>query len=118
MDSDRELLAKVVSAIEEKDFFRSVLLNDTLDDWNLARDLGAFLVRILPDSEVMGHALLARAYRHLGNPQLALDELRQCRVLTANRKLESWELEMLRPLLVEEERLLSGESATAEPDEL
>src|SRR5437762_12050894 len=78
MDSDKDLLTRVVGAIDKKDFFQSTLLNDTFDDWNMVKDLGEFLVRILPDSEVMGHALLARAHRHLGNSNLARAELKQC----------------------------------------
>jgi thiamine phosphate synthase YjbQ (UPF0047 family) len=104
MDLEREILARVSNT---KDFFGSVFFRDTLDDWNVAKDLGEFLVRILPDSEVMGHALLARAHRHLGNRELALDELKQCQARTANRKLEPWETEMLLPLLTEEEKHLS-----------
>jgi hypothetical protein len=72
--SDGELLAKV---IQSNDFFQSVLYNDSFEDWNLAKELGEFLVRIEPDSEIMGHALLTRAHRHLGNRQRALDELKQ-----------------------------------------
>jgi hypothetical protein len=116
MNSDEELLTRVIGAIDKRDFFRSTLLKDTFDDWNLAKDLGEFLVRIEPVSEVMGHALLARAHRHLGNPELALAELKQCQARTANRELEPWEVEMLLPLLEEEERLLSGGSARSEPD--
>lgn len=67
MDSDKELLRRVVNAIDKKDLFRSTLLSDTFDDWNLAKDLGEFLVRVGSDSEVIGHALLTRAHRHLGN---------------------------------------------------
>jgi hypothetical protein len=107
VDSDAELIARVSSA---KDFFGRVC-NDTLDDWSLAKDFGEFLVRILPDPEVMGHAILVRAHRHLGNRELALAELDQCRVRTSNRKPEPWEMEMLVPLLTEEQRLLSSRTS-------
>jgi hypothetical protein len=106
MDLEKELLTRVN---DNKDFFGSVFFRDTLDDWNVAKDLGEFLVRTLPDSEVMGHALLTRAHRHLGNRELAIEELKQCQLRTANRKLEPWEIEMLLPLLTEEERHLLGE---------
>src|ERR1700686_789160 len=99
LSSDGELLAKV---IQNKDFFQSVLHNDSFDDWNLAKELGEFLVRIEPDSEIMGHALLTRAYRHLGNFQRALDELRQCQFRASNRELKRWEADMFLPLLEEE----------------
>jgi hypothetical protein len=105
-DPDKELLARVVSAIEGKEFFRSILLDDDFDDWSLAKELGQFLIQIMPDSELMGHALLARAHRHLGNRELALDELKQCFLRTANRELEPWEKEMLLPLLTSERSLL------------
>lgn len=103
MDPDAELLGRVSVA---KDFFGSVC-RDSLDDWGLAKEFGEFLVRIQPDSEVMGHALLVRAHRHLGNLELALAELDLCRARTENRKLEPWEIEMLVPLLAQEESLLS-----------
>jgi hypothetical protein len=70
MDRDNDLLQRVVAAIDKADFFRSILQNDTFEDWNLAKEFGEFLVRIEPDSEVMGHALLVRAHRHLGNSQV------------------------------------------------
>jgi hypothetical protein len=113
MTSDGELLARV---LKTKDFFQSVILSDDLDDWNLARELGEFLVRIEPDSEIMGHALLARAYRHLGNRGRALDELKQCQVRVANRELKPWEAQLFLPLLAEEEKLLSsGKPEEPEP---
>jgi hypothetical protein len=77
-DDPDEILTRVVSAIEKKDFFRSVLENDTFDDWKLARDFGDFLTRIEPE-EMMGHALLARACRHLGELERSQTELERCR---------------------------------------
>jgi hypothetical protein len=113
MDSDAELLVRVNRT---DDFFGSVFSRDSLDDWNLAKDFGEFLVRILPDTEVMGHALLARACRHLGERERALDELKQCQVRTVGRELRPWEIEMIAPFLAEEEKLLSGKSANGEAD--
>jgi hypothetical protein len=107
MDPD-EVLTRVVSAIEKKDFFRSVLLHDTFDDWSLAKEFGEFLIRIQPEQEIMGHALLARACRHLGDSERALEELEQCRVRAAQRELPSSEIELFRSFLAEEEKLLSG----------
>jgi hypothetical protein len=97
-----EVLTRVVQSIEKKDFFRSILINDTFDDWNLARDFGGFLTRIEPE-EFMGHALLARSLRHLGNLEGALAELQKCR---AHPPHES-EKELFRSFLKEEERLLA-----------
>lgn len=62
-----------------KDFLGFVFLRDSLDDWNLAKDMGEFLIRTIPSSEIMGHALLTRAHRHLGNLELARSELRESR---------------------------------------
>lgn len=101
--SDGELLAKV---IQKKDFFERVL-DDSFDDWSLAKELGEFLVRIEPDSEIMGHLLLTRASRHLGDSQRALDELRACQVRASNRELKPWEKDLFLPLLSKEEELLS-----------
>jgi hypothetical protein len=106
-DPDGEVLSRVVDAIERKDFFRSVLLSDTFDDWSLTRALGEFLVRIQPDSEVMGHALLARAYRHLGDLERAREELEQCRVRTLAQVLMPAEAELFLSFLAEEDKLLS-----------
>jgi hypothetical protein len=104
VDSDAELLLRVNST---KDFFGSVFNRDAFDDWNLAKDFGEFLVRILPDSDIMGHAVLARAHRHLGNTEQALAELNRCRAQAGKRKLKPWEAEIFCPFLQKEEGLLS-----------
>jgi hypothetical protein len=75
------VLDRVVNAIEKKDFFRSILLKDDFDDWNLAKEFGKFLTLIEP-AEIMGHAVLARACRHLGEAECALAELQECRART------------------------------------
>lgn len=111
MDSDRELLRRVNNI---QDFAGSVLLRDALDDWTLARDLGEFLVRLMPDSEIVGHALLTRAHRHLGNLSLALAELKECQARVGDLKPESWESRVILPFLREEEKLLSTGSASEE----
>ncbi len=99
-DPDADVLNRVVSSIERKDFFNSVLVTDSFDDWNLARDLGTLLVRIMPE-EFLGHALLARAYRHLGKPKCALAELARCRLGVAHPA----EKELFLSLLADEDRL-------------
>lgn len=106
MDADRELLRKVAIAIDRTDLFRSILLRDSFDDWDLARELGEFLVRIGDEAETMGHALLVRAHRHLGDRDLAVSELSQCQSRIAGRPLKAWEQELLLPMLLEEEALL------------
>jgi hypothetical protein len=102
MDSDGDLLKKVN---EVDDFFGSVFFKDSLDDWNLASDFGEFLLRNGP--VVMGHALLARAQRHLGNNERARDELKRCKVRVANGELAPGEVEMFARLLAEEDQLLN-----------
>jgi hypothetical protein len=111
MDSDPDLLTRVVNAIDKEDFFRSTIFNDDFNDWTLAKDLGEFLVRIQPESEIMGHALMLRAHRHLGNREFALRELGECKMRISARELEPWEIEMLLPLLNVEEQLLEEQSA-------
>ncbi|MCU1287122.1 MAG: hypothetical protein JWO13_3472 [Acidobacteriales bacterium] len=105
MDPDKDLLQRVVAAIDKADFFRSILQNDNFDDWNLAKECGEFLVRIEPE-DVMGHALLVRAHRHLGNLQKAREELQQCELMTRGRELTQGETELFVPLLTQEEKLL------------
>jgi hypothetical protein len=105
LDSDRNLLARVNSI---DDFFASVLVRDALDDWNLARDFGDFLARLGPDKEVVGHVLMARAYRHLGNAERALVELNECQARIANQELTRYELELYMPVLEKEKKLLSA----------
>ena len=104
-DSD-DVLTRVVSAIESRDFFNSVLVNDNFDDWNLARDLGNFLTRIEPE-EIVGHALLARACRHLGEPERAFAELEQCRAAVAHPS----DKEFFLLFLAEEDRLTRKKSS-------
>jgi hypothetical protein len=82
-----------------------------LQDWNLARDYGEFLIGIGPE-QVIGHALVARASRHLGNLDRAREELEQCRILP---KLPA-EKDLFVSFVAQEERLLFGEAEKAEPD--
>jgi len=103
-DPDADLLARVV---QTGDFFHLVLSKDSLDDWNLARRLGEFLTRIEPD-EAMGHAVLARAYRHLGDSKRALEELEQCRLRVRRGNMKASEAKLFSSLLAEEERLLGA----------
>lgn len=113
MQSDGELLARV---LEKKDFLQSVISDDASQDWALVRDLGEFLGRIEPDSEILGHALMARAYRHLSDLGRARSELAECRLRATNRELKPWEVEMLIPFLDKEENLLPRTPLDPEPD--
>jgi hypothetical protein len=107
MDSEKELLNRAVDAIERKSLFRSILEDDSFDDWNLVKELGEFLVALDPETDVMGHVLLTRAHRHLGNRETALHELWECQNRLVNTQLEYWETELILPVLAEEEKLLS-----------
>jgi hypothetical protein len=109
MDPDAEILTKV-SKIEK--FFESVLYKDSLHDWQAAKDLGELLIRIDGD-EIMGHALLARACRHLGDSERARAELQRCRAIAPHPP----EQELFRNFLTEEERLLENSSCKDQSDE-
>lgn len=100
-----DVLVKVVEAIEQRDFFQSTLVNDTFDDWALAKDFGSFLTRIVPQ-EAVGYALLARAYRHLGEPKRALENLEECRIRVSPDKSGNMEAEFLSSFFTEEEKHL------------
>ena len=111
-DPDGELLTRVT---ETKDFVQRVLYDDSLDDWNLAKDFGEFLLRLDPD-EILGHALLARAYKHLGDSQRAIRELEQCRARATQGQLKPSEVEVFSPFLAKEEKLLSEGPAKERED--
>jgi hypothetical protein len=114
MDPDAAILEKV-SKIDK--FFESVLYDDTLDDWKLAKDLGELFVR-LDREEITGHALLARACRHLGDTERALAELEKCRVLIVPPMIEGGK-KLFVSFLEQEERLMSKppDKAGVERDE-
>src|SRR5437588_8451819 len=103
MDPDAEILTKV-SKIEK--FFESVLYKDSLEDWNVAKDLGELLIRI-DREDIMGHALLARACRHTGERTRAREELEKCRALVARQDLTPQQRELFLPVLSEEEKHLT-----------
>jgi hypothetical protein len=95
-DAEGELLNRVAKL---EDFF-GLFLRDNLDDWNLAKDFGELLIRLDPE-EAMGHALLARAYRHMGNSKRSLEALESCRARIAHPS----EVDLFKSFLAEEERL-------------
>jgi len=106
-DHDGELLARI-----SEDFFPRVMGEDNLDDWNLAQDFGEFLLRIAPE-EVIGHALLARASRHLGQLERATEELKLCRIQAKTGELSAMERDFLLSFLGKEEQLLSRPNSPA-----
>lgn len=98
VDPEGELISRVAKI----DNFLQSVLSDDLDDWILAKDFGEILVRLDPE-EALGHAVLARAYRHLGDRGRASAEVNHCR----SSIMQPAEAEVLGLLLAEEERLLS-----------
>ena len=102
-DSDRELFSRL-SQIQ--DFAERVLRNDTLEDWNLAKNFGEFMIRIAPQ-DILGHALVARASRHLGDRTRALAEIERCRAFFTSGDLTTMEREVFGPFL-EKELLISS----------
>jgi hypothetical protein len=103
-DPDKELFSKLS---EIKDFAEVALRNDTLEDWNLAKQFGEFMIRMAPE-DILGHALVARACRHLGDSTRALGEINRCRTLFADGDLTTMEREVFGPFLEKELRISSG----------
>lgn len=115
MDRDADVLKRVT---ETKDFFGSALRDDNLGDWNLARDLGDFLLRIDPD-EVMGYALLVRAYRHLGDLRSARGAFDQC-CARWNQQMQRapGEAELFEPFFAKERILLLEAESGSDADKV
>ena len=107
LDTDASILTRVTTI---ENFFESVLHKDSLDDWSLAKDLGELLIRI-DTEEIMGHALLARACRHIGDHKRAREELDKCRELVARQELMPPQLDLFLPVLSEEEKYLPESSS-------
>src|SRR5437762_8107922 len=61
-------------SLETEGFTRSLLFEDSVDDWALARDLGEFQVLVGPEL-LVGHLILAKACRHLGDTPRAIEEV-------------------------------------------
>ncbi|HEY1800485.1 MAG TPA: hypothetical protein VGG46_06055 [Terriglobales bacterium] len=104
-DPTKDLLTKVVSAIESKAFLESVFVNDVFDDWHLAKKFAEFLVKIQPD-EIFGHALAMRAYRHLDDKVSAREELKECQNLIFQVKAESSEANLFKSVIISETQKL------------
>ena len=99
---EEDLLNRVVN---REDFARRVLVDDSFDEWELARELGEFLLRIEPD-DLTHRLILARAYRHLGDTQLAVEQLLNCERIIKDTKLGDVETELIVPMVSDELRLL------------
>ena len=114
--SDR--FREVFTRVRQKEGFSGSLLSeDSVDDWALARDLGEYHVLVSPDM-LVGHLILARACRHLGDEPRALEEVARCRELLSTERILPIERNVLVPQLEREERLLSAKKpGTCEPSD-
>jgi hypothetical protein len=98
--TDEELLDR---AVKMDNFSKAIFIEDKVDDWAHAKEVGKYLIRV--DSTLLfGHLVLARACRHLGELAQAASELKECRILVERGDLGG-EVELL-PVLDEEERYL------------
>jgi hypothetical protein len=100
--SDKNVLSQ---ACEVEDFFGSVLLRDSMDDWNLVKEIGELFVRI--GVPAMGYALQARAHRHLRDVMRAHAALKECKCFVANGELPPAEEKLLVRLLAVEYLILN-----------
>jgi hypothetical protein len=82
--------------------FLEELLADRLEDWSQAKAYGEFLTSRYPEL-LIGHLILCRAYRHMGDLPCALEELRDCKSIIS--KVDFFEQEFI-PEFTEEERKL------------
>lgn len=106
MDPERELLRRITDIDL---FIRSLFFDDNLTDWTLARDFGHLMTRLNPEI-LTGYLVLVRAYRHLGELKLAATNVEQCHTLLARGNVGESEREVLIPILMGEEKLLSSAS--------
>src|SRR5216684_1324433 len=60
--------------------FLDNLIGDKLDDWTKARALGEAIVETDP-TVLIGHLILSRALRHLGDRPRAIEQLEACLTL-------------------------------------
>jgi hypothetical protein len=100
MDRDLEMMNEVTA---NEDFIRGLFL-DTLNEWSLAKEYGEFLVKNVPQL-FLGHVVLARAHRHLGERDRAREKIAECRKMTERADFD--ELSSLPDFEYEERQLLS-----------
>ena len=91
---------------DKKDFIHSVISEDNADDWILARQLGECWTLTIP-GYLVGHFILCRACRHLGDVPRATEALARCREVIASRTSPRMEMEVLVPLVEGESELLA-----------
>jgi len=93
-------------------FAASLLFENSAEDWSLAREYGEYWVLVNPEPPV-GHLILPKACRHLGQARRAIKEVYRCRETIASDKVQPLELEVLAPRIDREARLLSDGGAEA-----
>jgi hypothetical protein len=94
--------------LEDEGFVENLLLHDRVEDWQLARDLGQYLV--LTGSDLLiGHVIVARASRHLGSHSETKAALRNCYGLIRRGATSAMELNVLTPIIEAEERAVSND---------
>lgn len=96
-----------------KEFF-SNFLADRLEDWVPARAIGEFIVSSCP-TLLVGHLVLCRALRHLGDPERAVEELNLC--ITIANGVGFFEQGLLPELKQEQQTLMmkTGETFPTNP---
>jgi hypothetical protein len=104
---DIEVLRRVT---EEPDFMRRMLLDDRLDDWELAKAWAEFALRIDPE-DLVHLAVLVRSCRHLGDKKGAIVALEKCTDLISRGIFGEVEQEVVVPMVEEERRLLRSHSS-------
>jgi hypothetical protein len=91
-------------ALRIDNFSQAIFVEDSVDNWTNARELGHYLVQV--DSALLfGHLLLTRACRHLGELDKAMEEARLCRAIIEREDLGA-EVSLVH-VLEEEEKHLS-----------
>jgi hypothetical protein len=98
--TDLEMLSRV---LDTKEFLAGVLFEDDSQDWSLALALGEYMLRTLPE-DPPGHLIVARASRHLGQMDRAVQEVIKCKTLLVSER----SARDFTPIIEEEERHLSA----------
>jgi hypothetical protein len=98
---ENELLTRVT---EDKDFVRR-LLDDRLDDWEVAKEWAELVLRIEPE-DLVHRLALVRAHRHLGQTSLAISELEKCQRIIESGNVGVVDRDVVIPMLEGEKRLL------------
>ena len=96
-------------ALDKEGFVEKLLLQDKVDDWRLALQLGQYLVLTGPDL-LVGHVIVVRASRHLGAHSEATAALRNCQEVVRRGAASAMDLNVLGPIMEAEERALLADT--------